>query len=471
MSKSLAGGALILGMLSLIVVGWATWPPPPGTADTQAGREPLPLRLVKLREQAMKSMTDGDWCKASRFWEDFQNGVREQPTWGDWQLEAARNLAATKAACEPTSQLVNQVTILDPLRASEEERKAQEIPLEKRISPESLVEYYREGRKIYSVGILRMQGRGMNRGWGLQGEQVFDYRYQVPVQTTVVSNDGTKVIFRQRYGVVEQNLIVTSRTLELHLPDSPLQYAPIALLERAIPTSIPVYWQVKRAAQIYLLADPNAKEALTALLNFAHAAGLKDDRSDDARFIARIEKLTGAIVELDYDRRFGVIDIRIPNEPIFTREELLRLSSNANPLLDYYLFPAAAKTVGDQWTVDARDVEGILSLGVDTDVTGSLALQWQASPTPDSANLLVQPGILHISGWQDGGQQSADVTVLNGKIDFSKERHFVRRATFALDARSQWQSRDHLLFETEQVRDLRISADYEAMPVEESSHE
>ena len=69
---------------------------------------------------------------------------------------------------------------------------------------------------------------------------------------------------------------------------------------------------------------------------------------------------------------------------------------------------------------------------------------------------------IQVSGRDARRDEQGDITVKAGVIRYTLADLFVESARLALDVRTMYRSRDHLLFRAEQLQDLEVEARYSA---------
>lgn len=419
--------------------------------------------FADAKEEAYRLASDEKSCEAKEQWQEILRAASGNELLRHTAAEAERNIAFLEERCTPTEPLVSEAHVPEP---PQEEKPAP-------ILAEDLVKYYPQGRKIQSVALLHIEGRGTNRRWGIRGDAVFQYVYRVPVETTVVLNEDNVVRFRQKFGVVAQMMAVSKEELQLDPPDDSLLdelLLAVDLAGRRNPYYVAIRVGAGLVSKIALVADPDLRTSLTWLHKHLKAAGVDISGSSNVTLISQVEKLSGAELELDYVNHIGVTTIRTSGVPVFTESELQRLAYNSSLLMDYFIFPSADKEVGDKWTVRTQDIGAILSLGYDTEITGevtvSRGMDSKTEAGEDIIVLAVEGGTIQAESWANGGDQSFRATVASGTAYYSLDDRYVREARLVVDASSLWASRHHLLFETERVRDVTAEARYEAVAVE-----
>ena len=169
---------------------------------------------------------------------------------------------------------------------------------------------------------------------------------------------------------------------------------------------------------------------------------------------------------MEYISGFGISRIEAVDGAKYDPDELQRHAGSLSLLLDYYIFPGAGKQIGERWDVFAEEVSSLSGFDAEADVKGELTLerlQNRERPTQGTeAVLKIVKGHVHLSGRGTRKGQTATVTSRAGIVYYSPEQLLVREARITWNARTAWISQGHLLFGTEQIRDLKTESYYEA---------
>jgi len=351
-------------------------------------------------------------------------------------------------------------------------------PLPKAEQPEpvpvdQIVAYYPIGKTVRSVADLYAHGTGKNRQWGLQGEAHFVYRARAAVETKVVDRTEDSVTFRQRFHEVSQSRAIFNETLELNLPSSPLLDIAWESLKPALllhPASRTPFW----TKDLISIVDPNLKKSLTAFYKLLRRGGVEIPFEEPVELEIDVDKLTGAEIEFEYVSGLGVTRVKVLTGPKFPQPALELLGYNASLFLDYFIGRAQETAVEEKLTVRSQDIAGIAYFGYDVKVGGELVFRREAVDAPSddahpSLKLVPVGGEVSLAGDYGGSQRTVTLKPLAGEVLFAVEDGIVR------SARSTWRinqnsfTKDHLLFQTERIRDLHLETRYDAERIDQKT--
>ncbi len=216
----------------------------------------------------------------------------------------------------------------------------------------------------------------------------------VVAETKVLSNDdnGHRVSFEVAFKDVSHHLIHSDETLELDPPDSPFLQTFWPPLERDVLDYVPVYRVLKTYGELVNLVDPRLKRTLTALNKRLKRLGVPLNAVDDVQYISSIDRLAGVRIELQYDDGFGVVSIKVLDGLKLPPEDLEALAECSGPMLDYFIFPGAAKKPGETWDVRPQDVASLVRLSYRYTVSGKIQLERDDNDEKGLAVLKVRGG-------------------------------------------------------------------------------
>jgi hypothetical protein len=437
------------------VLCWLLYAPnPPAPVAVPPANPPDVLaRLRTLTDQAYELQRKRDWCGAEKAWQNVLDAIAAAPAPGELAQEqhaANSNRELVAELCKPARAPVDAMENLVPRDPPE------------KISKDDLLRHYPPGRATRSVALASIKGRGTNRNWGLKATSHFVYCYTVAGEVQVEANDGHNLRFELHLKEVSQTLFHSDTELEVDPPRLPLVELVWKNAEDRGLEGIPEYKLVKKLWELANTSDPKLKKSLTWLAGQVRRAGLNPDSSAEIEMIQKVEKLTGVKAELTYTNGVGVTGIRVLEGKKFDPDALQALAESSSLLLDYFIFPGAGKPVGERWTVRAQDVAGLMPLGYDAEVTGVLTLEREPDASAGEAVLAVKRGELTVSGKKEHADEKAKVFVESGRVLYALKELMVRQADMRLRANTLYRSRDHLLFETEKLRDLDLRATYTA---------
>lgn len=457
--------ACVAGVL-LLLAATLFWRPqsdrnPPKHGDTPQ-QIPSP-EYSELLKTARDAQLKGDWCAARTAFQELKDKLTSDQRAPEYlRDEVERNQRMLLTLCpEDVPSLIpipdGGVAVPVPPKKHPPEKLPEEM----------LLERYPIGKTIRSVGHFNASGRGRNKAWGLQGEVSFSYLAQVPAETRVVETDARagRLVFEQSFGEVVQIRAASNQTLQFVPPDSLVVRTVWPKADQQLKRRSPGYLFVRNLADALNAADPGLKKTLTTASEWLRRAGVNvTPETPDTELAVRVEKLSGSKMKFVYVSGLGVTQISQMDGVPFNRDELIRLAHASTVLVDYFVFPTAKRRVGEKWNVRADDVGDLFALyDPSSEIGGTIGLQREKDEIKDQiAMIKVIDGTVTATTTVDGKEQRGRLTVRDGKMSFDLKQMYVRVALFNFSASTLLQSRDHLLFGTEQMRDLKIESRYEA---------
>ena len=406
-----------------------------------------------------------EWCQAKAAWEDLKAklpAATDQKTTQD-RIEAERNIKLLQSLCPPLGG--------PPVPEPKEPVPVPKPPgpeLPKPIPGTDLLKFYPQGRTDRSLALFQISGKGTNKDWWLKGEANFNYVCRVVAETKVIENDSQrgKLVFEQTFKEVSQTRTVSKRDVQLDLPDSPILATVWKEFEDITLTPIPVYHVVRKLTEIAVLADPNLKRTLTWM-----AEKLKLDSGDDLEIVTQLDKLSGLKLRLEYISGIGVVEVRRLDGVALQRDDLIRAAQASSLLMDYFVFPTPEKRVGEEWDVRAQDVGSLVgAFALGSKLSGKITLKRAADRgAAADAVLKVVRGEVQMEGSRDNQEDRTTSRIESGQIDFSQKLKMVRSARLKFEGNTTFRSKDHLLFGTEKIRDVKVEGYYETNRVESKS--
>ncbi len=449
---------------------------PPDKQDKQGGKpvtppggetgrtEELPAHYTELRKAARDAQIKEDWCLAQEEFQKLSDKLAsDKSKLVELRDEVDRNQRMLKTLCpgEVTPQ-----SIPIPDKGEEVAVPAKKSPPDK-LPEEVLLKRYPVGKTIRSVGHFIVNGKGRNTQWGFRNEASFSYLCQIPTETRVVEKDARagRLVFEQSFGEVVQVRAVSNKTLELVPPDSLVLRIVWPTAEGQLKRLSPGYVVFRTVAAALSATDPGLKKTLTTASEWLRRAGINvTTQTPDTELAVQVEKLSGSRLKIVYVSGLGVTRIsRLEGVP-FNRDELIRLAHASTVLVDYFVFPTAKRREGEKWDVRADDLGSLFAVyDPSAEIGGTISLRREKDEVANQvAQLEVVDGTVTASSTVDGKEQSGRLTVRDGKMWFDLKDVYVRRASIKFSASTLHQSRDHLLFGTEQMRDLKVESRYEA---------
>jgi hypothetical protein len=396
-----------------------------------------------------------DWGAARAIFQDLQR-----------KLDADSRLAPAIR-----EEVARNLRLLDVLVSeSTPENVSAPVPPKKTLPPKlseaMLLERYPVGKTVSSHGHFRIEGKGHNTAWGTKAAAAFSYSSELPVETRVIESDPAKgrLVFEQTFGDVLQMCAVSDRTLELVSPDSSALVW-VSTADHTLSRLSAGYRQFRDVAEAINAADPGLKSVLTALSGSLLRAGIPLQPSDQVSFAVQIEKLTGTKLKIVYVSGLGVTHIaQLEGDHKFEPQELIRLAHASTVMVDHFVIPASKTAEGDSWEVKAEEVGSLIALyDPSIELGGSLQFHRATDIEPGKmAQLEVIGGSVTAQSESDQRSREGRLSIRHGSVQFDLTGHFVDRAVINFSAQSLMQSRGHLLFGTEQLRDLKIESRYQA---------
>ncbi len=332
----------------------------------------------------------------------------------------------------------------------------------KKIPQDAITKFYKEGKTVNSLALLNMTGQGTNRDWGIKGNAHFAYQYRIAVQTKVKQNRGTAVVFEQFFGEVVQIRAESNSTIQLSMPDSPIVQIVWEKLDRYGLEKIPGYTELKDLIKVL---DPDLKQTLTFIRDQLKKHGMPVPDPEVPPIAARMDDLRGLKVEIEYISGLGVVYVKPLNKD-FDAHKLDQLAYHSSLMMDYIMGEEVKKPVGLPFDVAVKDVRAACGLMMDVEADGTLKLskKEEADRHGEKVSVLdVLGGNVTLAGTVDGLKRTGNITPQpGGYVHYSADKLLVRLAKLSWTANANWVSKDHLLFGTEKVVNLKMETYYEA---------
>ncbi len=455
----LVAAVLLLGGLAICSKWYGRAPNEPGS--TTPNRSTSAIQPIDCRTASWKAAelleSAQTWSAAIAAWD---GEVGNLPADDPCRLEAEHHLrlcrdGQQKAAGSPATG--------EPIAIPEAARPPKVRP--EPIPEPTLEDEYPVGRTNRSTSAVQITGRGTNRAWGLQSEGHFDWRAQVDTTTRILESSPARgsLKVRQEFHNVSQLLVVRDKTFRLN-PTPTLAQMGIQGSVDATLSRLPRYRVLRAGMLAYEQLDHQYRRLLTGTLR-----QLGQDRDDwvipEGTVVAeQVERISGAVIEYEYLSGFGVTSIRLANADSFpmSQAELLRLADTLSLMLDYHVFPVRDRPVGEPWDVRVSDVAGLFAIqGMEAQASGTLTVQREAGEGK-LVPLTVVSGAVDLQMESPSERQTARLSVIAGRGEFSLKDYFLSSADIELRINSLWQDPQTLLFNTDAVRDLKAKAVYRA---------
>ena len=426
-------------------------------ASVQSDPGPMSGELASQLRLGHEKQLSRDWESARTIFQDLQSKLDADPQGSTAAVkeEVARNLLLLEVlVTDETSENVS--TEVPPKKA-----------LPQKLPDEVFIERYPVGKAITSIGQFRIEGKGHNTAWGLRGAAAFNYLSELTVDTRVIDSDpkSGRLVFEQTFGDVFQTCAVSDRTLELVTPDSwaAKQWSTIA--DPALRRLSPGYRQFRNSTEIINVVDPGLKRVLTAFSESLRRVGLPLQSDDQVTFVVQVEKLTGTKLRIAYVSGLGVTYIsQLAGEHKFDKQELIRLAHASSVMVDHFVMPSLKSGEREAWEVKAADVGSLIALyDPSIELDGSLKLH-RAEDVEGGRTARLELDGGAVTARSDSSEQLREgrLVVRNGLVLFDLSEHFIDHAIISFAVQSLLQSRGHLLFGTDQLRDLKVESRYQA---------
>lgn len=431
------------------------------TEDLAPPQIEFPLPLDTTDEKAIEArqlQRNGAWSEADAAWREVESdlsGAGDRPALRE---EARRNRDALAERLTPTRKPVDAIHV-DPQPDDSRPRV---------VTPEKIKEFYPVGKTVRSLAYSNTSGEGENRRWLFRGMAHFVYQYRLAIETTVVENRGTAVVFEQVFREVSQLRADSDQEVEWSPPDSPLLALLWKELDENVLPAAPYYAQVKKGAEIASVLDPRGRRSLTWLHERLKKLGVKLDDSDEVELVTQIEKLQGLKLRIEYVSGLGVTEIRVLDGKTFDPDDLSRLAHNSSLFMDYFVSEAAGVEPGEDFSLRAEDVGGMFAFGYDAQAEGALKGRRssdESASTDDRRTIEITGGELTLRFPRKGSERTVTVRPQSGFLRYSTAEFLTREGRVTWLADDHWAGEWSLLANTEKTRNLRLETRYEAEPV------
>lgn len=423
----------------------------------------MPKQYSELLTTARDAQLKTDWCGARETFQKLSDQLSsDKSALAELRDEVDRNLRMLATLCPdkvtPESKIIPKETKIEvPPKNSPPKKVPEEV----------LMENYPVGKTIRSVGRFIVNGKGRNTKWGIRGEASFSYFALVPMVTRVVENNARmgRVVVEQSFADVVQVRGVSNQTLELVSPDSPVLRTVWPTIDQQLRSLSPGYVAFRKLVDAINSTDPGLKETLTTASEWLRRVGVDiSTQPPDTELAMQVAKLSGSRFKIIYLSGLGVTSIeQLEGEP-FNRAELIQHAHASTVLVDYFVFSAAKRQPGEKWDVQADDVAGVFALYDPTaEIGGTISLRrGKDAVAGQVARLEVVGGAVTADGIVDGKEQRGRLTVRDGTMSFDLKDMYISGALIKFSASSLFQSRNHLMYGTEQLRDIKVESRYEA---------
>ncbi len=366
----------------------------------------------------------------------------------------------------------------------------------------------REGYLYKGELIGVVEGKGINKDWGIEGELEYKYIYHIGYTSDVVSNNGCRIRELRTFDTVQETMLISKSRFRLDLRNDfePIKnmVANLGFVMETLgsATQLLPYPECKVVGNIITLSGTlisksggvidwglGMMEKITIkqeqiewlFKKLEKAPGMEKiigtlteriknpDMGRILGYAPTLKLLEGKKFELEYEDGVGLVkvDIADKNQIINTRER--ELLERAFYLSDYYIFrdsdqPRRNLQIGDTWQVDARTIAGVLEPRLRHHATGRVALSRSNNKEYENKNMAVfklDRGKMEMVP-QTGPQKiEGDVAFREGEILYDLELNYIAKSFFSGIAKYKEQSTDHMLFGTRFSTEPNITIRYE----------
>lgn len=430
----------LLSMLAISIVALLVlWVINDGNGENGDPPEPPP-ELLALRTAAREFQDARQWCDAEKSWQELADKAGKFP---DLKAEADANGRLARERCVPSSPVVGPNDGPVTVPTANDSTVA---------SSDDLLKHYPAGRVVQSLALMDLAGRGSNLKWVFKGDAHFAYEARGLAETKVVSNNGSRIEFEAAVKQIDQNLVVSNKTIELAPIDSPLLQVVWDQFEGKL-RQIPVY----RLVRILADADPGLKKTLTWIND--RIVPLSVDQ--EFQYVELIDALSGHRFRIEYVSDFGAKTIEVLEGDAVPEDDLIAFAERSGLLADYVMGEVLRKNIGDEFSVDARQVVRMIGLRYDVDVSGEIKLKRE----PDDGELAVMSilgGEVVVEADVEGVRRRGRLLPAAGTVKYHRATLLVTEARVEWKADLSWATEDHLMFGTKEVSNPEAQSYYEA---------
>jgi hypothetical protein len=399
----------------------------------------LPPELIAVRDAARIHQDAREWCDAEKKWQELAGKAGKFP---DLKAEAEVNGRLARERCAPKGRLVGPNDGPATVPAENDSTDA---------STDDLLKHYPAGRVVRSLALMNIAGSGSNQKWMFSGEAHFVYQARGVAETTILANNGSRIEFEWGVKQIDQNLVVSNQTLQLAPIDSPLLQVVWGQIDQKL-RQLPIYRLVRVLAE----SDPDLKKTLTWI----------NERivllpAQEFQYVELIDALSGHRFKIEYVADFGVRTIEVLEGDAVPEDDLLFFAERSGLLTDYVIGEVLQKNVGDEFSVDAKQVVRMIGLRYDVDVSGEIKLKREADEG-ELAVMSIVGGEVVIEADVQGVRRRGWLTPSAGTVKYHRVNLLVTEARVDWKADVSWATEDHLLFGTKGVRQLETKSYYEA---------
>ncbi|MCA9234843.1 MAG: hypothetical protein KDA44_05205 [Planctomycetales bacterium] len=439
---------VLVVVLAVAAVVFLFLPSDPPADETLAD---YPASLVEDRQAAQLAQQDGDWPRAHELWTSLADDLQAVEANPLFVAEAQRNARDYR---ERTLAIAGEVYDV---------AKADSPP---EISASDLQRYYAPGRRVGSVAVGDVTGRGRNQDWGFVVDAYFAYECDAIIETLVLENDGRRLVAESHLKRLSQDLVVANERVRLAPIDSPI-FALVWEVANSAALVHPKSHVAIRAWAALDAVDPGGERIFTNLYRRLKASGIDVAPKLETRIVQRIDELNGARIKLALDVDYGVRHVELLEGDRVPLDDLRAFARNSNLLLDFAVADLLTLKPDETGEIAAADLVRMIGLRYDVQVDGSLKFRRRGGQTTPYE---FEPagGEVRVAAEVDGELRRGVLRPLSGLVRYDVRQLLVVSADAEWTIDLSWASQDHLLFQTEGMRELTVRSHYEAQLVEAS---
>jgi hypothetical protein len=179
--------------------------------------------------------------------------------------------------------------------------------------------------------------------------------------------------------------------------------------------------------------------------------------------------LEGKTFDLEYEDGVGLVKVDVTGEGQILSSREKELLERAFYLSDYYIFrdssnPKRRIQIGDSWTVDAKNLAGVLDPRMRHKAQGDIYLyrdQNQGDSEQTWALFVLKKGLIKMVDTDSSRKIKGEVELKQGNVLYHLAMQYITKATITGIANYHEISTDHLLFGSRLLTQPRLSAQYE----------
>lgn len=339
------------------------------------------------------------------------------------------------------------------------------------IPKSDLLTFYPEGKKVRSVGIFSVTGKGKNQNWIVSTDCFFSYEYKLLVESDIIKNDGREIVTEVLVKSADEILIDSEHAFDWRDLENPQLKTLWFVADKLVGRRYPLYAMFSTATQwtpelINLIPDKYGMPAAEWIKTHWGLELLPSDTPKEV--VAKFKKIMGYKFRIVFDEALNVVgdpEVLVEGPEEVSMEEIRRFAKSENILFDHVLGPATNKSIGGETDLDAKQLTRMIGSSYDATSTGTIKVS-RAANKDEFKRLRVDGGQVRVRVETPSGPKSGIVTPNSGIIEFSDKGKFVAKAKLDWQMEASWFDESHLLFGTEAMRNVSVVSYYEAALVD-----